>query len=152
MIHQTIKLYEDREDVTLTTYVLADSLEMLNGKKRPTVLICPGGAYLNCSDREAEPVALRFAAMGYHAFILRYSTYFEGKPSPFPLPAHLEVNPNSVYPGPMRDIGKAFLTIRAHADEWQVMRKGLAIQGLETLRRTWRTRSCARQWIRYSPG
>lgn len=28
-------------------------------------------------DREREPVALKFATMGYHAFVLRYSTYDE---------------------------------------------------------------------------
>lgn len=129
MINKSIQLYENREDVTLTTYVLADSPELLNGKKRPAVLICPGGAYLSCSDREAEPVALRFAAMGYHAFVLRYSTYFEGKPNPFPPPAHMEVNPNSIYPSPMRDIGKAFLTIHAHADEWLIDTDRIAICG-----------------------
>ena len=129
MITKTIQLYENRPDVTLTTYLLSDSPELLNGKKRPAVLVCPGGAYLNCSDREAEPVALRFAAMGYHAFVLRYSTYFEGKPSPFPLPKSMEVNPHSVYPGPMRDIGKAFLTIRAHAEEWLVDVERIAICG-----------------------
>jgi acetyl esterase/lipase len=66
---ETIKLnlYENRQDVTLTTYVLSDSSEMLNGKKRPAILICPGGAYLGCSDREAEPVALRFYAIQHIA-------------------------------------------------------------------------------------
>lgn len=129
MIQQTIPLYENRSDVTLTTYVLADSAEMLNGKKRPAVLICPGGAYLNCSDREAEPVALRFAAMGYHAFVLRYSVYFEGRPSPFPPPKEMPVNPHSVHPGPMRDIAQAFLTIRAHADLWLVDTDRIALCG-----------------------
>ena len=42
------------------------------------MLICSDGGYLNCSDREAEPVALKFAAMEYHAFVLRYATYGEG--------------------------------------------------------------------------
>ncbi|MFN8531098.1 MAG: alpha/beta hydrolase [Anaerolineae bacterium] len=120
MINQTITLYEHRQDVTLTTYVLADSPEMQNGRKRPAVLVCPGGAYLGCSDREAEPVALRFAAMGYHAFVLRYSTYYEGSFGAPPFGGDMPVNPNSVHPAPMRDIGKAFLTIRAHADEWLV--------------------------------
>jgi acetyl esterase/lipase len=129
MITQTIKLYEKRDDVTLTAYVLSDSPALLNGKKRPAVLVCPGGAYLNCSDREAEPVALRFAAMGYHAFVLRYSTYFRGLPGPFPFPEKLEVNPNSVHPAPMRDIGKAFLTIRAYADDWLVDTTKIAICG-----------------------
>ncbi len=128
MIHEKIQLYENRSDVTLTTYVLDDSAEMLNGKKRPAVLVCPGGAYLGCSDREAEPVALRFAAMGYHAFVLRYSTYFEGQFG-FPSPGEMAVNPNSVHPAPMRDIGKAFLTIRDHAEAWLVDMDKIAICG-----------------------
>ncbi len=129
MITTTLNLYENRQDVTLTSYVLSDSPELLNGKKRPAVLICPGGAYLFCSDREAEPVALRFVAMGYHAFVLRYSTYFQGEQSPFPLPDNLDVNPHSIHPAPMRDIGKAFLTICAHADEWLVDTEKIALCG-----------------------
>ena len=129
MITQTIPLYPDRQDVTLTTYVLADSAEMLNGKRRPAVLVCPGGAYLSCSDREAEPVALRFAAMGYHAFVLRYSTYSNGAPGMFPLAGDLLVNPRSVFPAPMRDIGRAFLLIRQRAGEWLVDTDKIAICG-----------------------
>ena len=67
MIHEKKLLWPGREDVSLTTYVLDDSQEMLAGKARPAVIVCPGGAYLSCSDREGEPVALRFNAMGYHA-------------------------------------------------------------------------------------
>ena len=43
---ETIKLYENRDNVTLTAYVWDDSFEMLAGAKRPAVLICPGGGYL----------------------------------------------------------------------------------------------------------
>lgn len=42
-------------------------------RTRPGVLILPGGGYSRTSDREAEPVALRFAALGYIPFVLRYS-------------------------------------------------------------------------------
>ncbi|MBK8139358.1 MAG: alpha/beta hydrolase [Chloroflexi bacterium] len=129
MLIETIKLYENRDDVTLTTYVLADSREMLNGKKRPGVLVCPGGAYLGCSDREAEPVALRFAAMGYHAFVLRYSTYFSGPFGGLPDASTMEPNPNSVHPAPVRDIGKAFLTLHTHADRWLLDTSKIAICG-----------------------
>ena len=129
MLIETIQLYADRQDVTLTTFVLADSSELLNGRPRPAVLVCPGGAYLGCSDREAEPVALRFAAMGYHAFVLRYSTYFGGVFGDFPVAREMEINPKSVHPGPMRDIAQAFLTIRAHADTWLVDMDKIAICG-----------------------
>ncbi len=133
MITHTIALYELRQDVTLTAYVLSDSLELLNGGRRPAVLICPGGAYLSCSDREAEPVALRFAAMGYHAVVLRYSTYSNESRGSLPLGSPegggLEVNPLSVHPAPTRDIGAAFLAIRAHAEEWLVDMDKIALCG-----------------------
>lgn len=65
MLVEKIQLDDNNPNVTLTTYVLDDSVELSAGKKRPAILICLGGAYLNCFDREGEPVALRFAAMGY---------------------------------------------------------------------------------------
>ncbi len=40
---------------------------------RPAVLILPGGGYQHVSAREAEPVALRFTAKGYCAFVLDYA-------------------------------------------------------------------------------
>ncbi len=40
---------------------------------RPAVLVLPGGGYTHTSLREAEPVALRFAARGWAAFVLHYS-------------------------------------------------------------------------------
>ncbi len=40
---------------------------------RPAVLILPGGGYEYTSGREAEPVAFKFLAQGYSAFVLRYS-------------------------------------------------------------------------------
>lgn len=40
---------------------------------RPTVLILPGGGYDHVSVREGRPVALRYLAAGFQAFVLRYS-------------------------------------------------------------------------------
>ncbi len=130
MIHKKIKLWKDRDDVTLTTYVLDDSPEMLKGKKRPAVIVCPGGAYLGCSDREGEPVAMRFAAMGYHAFVLRYSVYSENKGG-FMMAANNEpeAKPWLNHPAPMRDIACAMLEIRKYADEWLVDMDNVAICG-----------------------
>ena len=39
----------------------------------PAVMVCPGGGYTHLSPREAEPIALAFAAAGYQAFVLYYS-------------------------------------------------------------------------------
>lgn len=54
-------------------YVPDNSEEINIDRKRPTIIICPGGGYGFTSDREAEPVALRFMAEGYNAIVLRYS-------------------------------------------------------------------------------
>lgn len=129
MLTQTLALYEDRSDVTLTTYILSHTPTLLGDKRRPAVIVCPGGAYMNCSDNEAEPVAIRFNAMGYHAFVLRYSTYSGNQPGYFPDSSDLEVNANSVYPAPMLDLGKAFLCIRENADKWLVDTDRIAICG-----------------------
>lgn len=125
-----IRLYEERDDVTLTTYILDDSVEMLDGKKRPAVLICPGGGYLNCSDRESEPVALQFAAMGYHAFVLRYSTYNHNRrENLYEIEDNMEPKEECMYPVPIREMGKTFLIIHENADEWLVDTDKIAICG-----------------------
>lgn len=51
-------------------------------RRRPAVLILPGGGYEHLSQRESEPVALRFAARGWAAFVLEYSV----APVRFPVP------------------------------------------------------------------
>jgi len=61
-------------EATLEGYILDCEITLGQSKKRPAVVVCPGGGYVYCSPREAEPVALRYAAKGFHAFILRYST------------------------------------------------------------------------------
>ena len=86
---------------------------MPNVMKRPTVVVCPGGGYSSCSPREAEPVALRYAAKGFHAFILRYSTGWDAKDfAPFTenlytAPASITGLPAVVFGG-VQQVGKAF--------------------------------------------
>lgn len=40
---------------------------------RPGILVIPGGAYCFVAPSEAEPVAMRFYAAGYNAFVLAYT-------------------------------------------------------------------------------
>lgn len=128
---ETFYLREGRTDVTLTTYVLDSSPEMPGSSLRPAVIICPGGAYLSCSDREGEPIAMAFANMGYHAFVLRYGVYMEGVPGMFiPEPgAEVPVKEHCVHPNPIRDIARAMLTIREHAEAWKVDVDRIAVCG-----------------------
>lgn len=50
--------------------------------ERPAMVIFPGGGYAFTSHREAEPIALRFASLGYQCFVVWYSC----KPARHPLP------------------------------------------------------------------
>ena len=57
----------------LDLYTLSNTPEVEVDKKRPGLLVCPGGGYCMTSDREAEPVAAKFLAEGYVVGIVRYS-------------------------------------------------------------------------------
>ena len=55
-------------------------------RKRPTMVVCPGGGYWMCSEREAEPIALKFLDMGFNVFVIYYSTAENG---PYRYPTQL---------------------------------------------------------------
>ena len=58
----------------LLTVYLRDCVEtMPQAMERPLVLVVPGGGYSHLSAREGDPVALQFAAAGYHTAVLRYA-------------------------------------------------------------------------------
>lgn len=99
--------------VTLTAYLPAASDEIPNYKKRPAMLVIPGGAYKMCSDREAEPVALAFLAKGYAAFVLRYSV---GKGA-------------AKFPTPLNDAEEALELITGNSDEWGIEHDHIAAIG-----------------------
>lgn len=96
----------------LTTYVLDDSPEYDTGRLRPAVLVLPGGGYAFTSDREAEFVALSFAARGYHAFVLRYS-----------------VGADAALPRPVLEGFETIALIRSRAQEWHINPAKLAVCG-----------------------
>lgn len=50
---------------------------------RPAMLVLPGGGYTHLSDREAEPIALRYLANGFNAFVLYYSVSPSAYPTQF---------------------------------------------------------------------
>ena len=58
---------------TLTVCLRASLDAMPTVKQRPLVLVVPGGGYSHVSPREGDPVALQFAAAGYHPAVLTYS-------------------------------------------------------------------------------
>ena len=88
MIHERINLkdyYPTLEnDTFLTTYCPDNFNEWSSKEKRKGLLILPGGGYEFVSEREAEPVALRFAGQNIACFVLKYNVGSKLKnPSPF---------------------------------------------------------------------
>ena len=90
-------------EATLEGYILDCEISYGQDFNRPAVIVCPGGGYLYCSPREAEPVALRYAAAGFHAFILRYST---GR--------------NAAGFAPLQEVSWAIQLLRENCDQWHI--------------------------------
>ena len=95
----------------LDTYLLDDLANMKVERKRPAVLILPGGGYRFTSDREAEPVAIQMNAMGFQAFVLYYSC----EPATFPTA--------------LLQTAKAISVIREHAKEWHIEERKVVLLG-----------------------
>ena len=114
MKHETIRLWERGEyrgamddgfSPVLESYVLDGD------RRRDAVLICPGGGYEYTSPRESEPVALKFNAAGFHAFVLHYS-----------------VAPRR-HPLPLLDLSRAVCLVRERAGIWNVRADGIVVCG-----------------------
>jgi len=86
----------------LTVWHYGTPVQIGGRRTRPAVLILPGGAYRWTSDRESEPVALRFAALGYIPFVLHYSC----------APLHFPVS--------LREAAMAMRYIRENAETFDV--------------------------------
>ena len=78
---------------------------------RGCVLVLPGGGYSHRARHEADPVAQRFNALGFHAFTVEYRV------APYRFPA------------PQEDALRAIRIVRAHAEEWKIKPDKIAILG-----------------------
>lgn len=99
-------------EATLEGYLLDCEITYGQNVKRPAVVVLPGGGYLYCSPREGEPVALRYAAAGFHAFVLRYSTRWDA--------ANFS---------PLEEVSWAIGYIREMADAWNIDPDCIAVCG-----------------------
>lgn len=113
MIHKKIEIIARGMEAVgnLYTYFLDSSIEMRPNEKRPVILMCPGGGYEMTSDREAEPMAMQFLAMGYHVAILRYS-----------------VSP-ARYPVALQQVAESVLYLKNHAEEYHIDPEKIVLQG-----------------------
>ena len=100
---------------TLTAFV-QDNIEDQAVRRRPAALICPGGGYAFCSDREGEPIALALLARGYQAFVLDYTVIDPAEAAP-------------LLPAPQLDLARALALVRSHAEDWHVDEARLGLIG-----------------------
>ena len=90
---------------------IQDPSDEIAVKKRPMIVICPGGGYEYTSAREAEPIAFRFMAEGYNCSILYYSC----------APAR--------YPVSLLELAESVRYIRKNASKWHVDKNSLVVMG-----------------------
>ena len=109
MIHEVCP---GHPEAALAGYILDGGLTLGQEKNRPAVLVCPGGGYAYCSPREGEPVALSYAARGFHAFVLTYSTGWSAAGF-----------------APLEEVSWAIGYIREHAQDWNVAPDKIAVCG-----------------------
>ena len=107
-----VKVKDTEEIGKLYTYFLDNSQEIDPNRVRPVIVICPGGGYGMVSDREAEPIAMRFLGAGYHAVILRYS-----------------VAPAAHYPTALRQLAWTVAYLREHAAEYHIDPNKVVVAG-----------------------
>jgi acetyl esterase/lipase len=86
---ETITL-PDGNHARLTAYIYDTPGKYHAGYRSPPIVFCPGGGFSHLSPREGEPIALRFAAEGYSAFVLEYPVGDKGAEHPKALKALAE--------------------------------------------------------------
>ena len=119
MLHKVIELKnyfdflgDDGKNPTLTLYLPYNMVEMnRQNQKRPCMLICPGGGYGMCSERESEPIALNLLSDGFNVFVLNYS-----------------VDPHR-FPSQIREVAASVEMIYNNAEEWNCDTLKIAIMG-----------------------
>ena len=95
----------------LAIYLLPSSEALPNRAYKPLVLICPGGAYSYCSDREAEPIAAKYLGAGFHAAVLRYHC------APY------------IYPTALLELAWSVAILRRFAQKWQILPHSIFVCG-----------------------
>lgn len=100
-----------KSEGVLDAYIPDASPEINPDIMRPSILICPGGAYMYCSRREAEPIALNFVGKGYNVFVLYYSVF------------------EKCFPYPQLEVLSAIRMIRENAAQWHCAPDKIAVMG-----------------------
>ena len=115
MLNKKIYFRQSDNTVYLESFLLENNFFT---KKRPTIVICPGGGYLQIAPREAEPISLKFNSYGFNCFVLHYSCFFTSNIKTYhTLPPK---NENFNLQHPLNELAKTFSLINKNADRWNV--------------------------------
>ncbi|MBR3796704.1 MAG: alpha/beta hydrolase [Clostridia bacterium] len=118
-------------EIAVDVYVPHVSREINEQIRRPAVVICPGGGYEFCSEREAEPIALRFLAEGFNAFVVWYRVGYapEDKKRDHEAAQWYKKAAEHVFPLPQHDAAAAVAYVRANAQALHTDPDRIAIMG-----------------------
>ncbi len=97
--------------VTLRPYLLDNSQEIEADRRRPLVILLPGGAYRFRSFREDEPVAVRLLGMGLNVCAVEYA-----------------VSP-AIFPTAMLQVFRAIAYAREHSQAWHIDPDKIIVMG-----------------------
>lgn len=111
MINKKMKIMVRNSKAEMSTYVVENSEQIQPNRKRPAIIICPGGGYEFVSEKESEPIAIKMLSYGFQAFVLKYSV----KPA--------------IYPQALLELASAVKRVREHSEEWNVDIQKIVIMG-----------------------
>lgn len=86
----------------------------INGRenrKRPCMVVCPGGGYMGAYPLEGEPIAMHFLPKGFNVFTIYYS------PAP------------NRFPTQLREVAALFDLIHKNAEKWNCDTEKIGIMG-----------------------
>ena len=99
-----IPLYSKEETAALPSRRHTKIVPFLIGENKPTVILCPGGAYEFVSyNNEGVEFARELNKLGYNAFMLVYRT-----------------NKNAHFPAPMEDLARAICYVKHNAEKYNI--------------------------------
>ncbi len=108
-----IHLTEEPDSSHFQPYMKAYILDRNEDGPKPCVVICPGGAYTFLAENwEGERTAMAYAAAGFHAVVVHYTTSTGG-----------------VFPCQLRQVARAIELCRQKSEEWQIHPHQIAVCG-----------------------
>lgn len=105
------------------TYIMDSEINFKEYRKRPAIIIAPGGAYAIHATKESEPIALQFMQMGYQTFVLKYSV---GSDREHPERGILK---NSKYPLQVVEMFETLHIIKQNSEEWNIDANQIYLMG-----------------------